>query len=1059
MKKIIRGMLAVVLASSMMLMTTGCKNDENSKSSGSSVSSVNLTQTRKIENYFDCNDIGRPGMIDYITDLRAVNGKIYVYGTSMAGLDAAEFYNFNVSSKSIERFNLEKSTYPTAIALKNGKFYTTSIDEENGVKVYIHDSNYKCESEIKVSDSTDTMVYGIAAGESGDIYVETISSSGMSIKNDVIVYGSDGKEKKRVSLNDLTGVKGFSIFQLLIGDETTGFFTVKITINPMTGAFTDTAIYKLNSNLEIESEIHDLEELGTLSNLFLTQNNTLMAVGYDVESSAMCYINEIDVTTGETINRYEIPDTFIAQQGIDGKHLTYYTEDGLFSFSLEDGKSEELYSFAGDDVPQGFKDMNLGIASQDGNLVLYTVPEDVSPYSFYIMDTEGNFESTVSLTSPSQGSIAAYSIASDGNIYYIVELFDVDRTDSDNGLAKCTMELYIADPSGNIINTFSVSDFNGNESTYVSSFSVDAEGRAYFIINSDSFDNGVQLYVMDKDGNIVSTNNTSDVNNIESLISSGDGKVYCKYSDSNDVTKFAILNPEDGKIGEAISLTGVNITSSADVYDGSGEYDIFVNDKTALYGYNFEKNEAKELINWLDSDFTEYFNSLAVIDENNIACVGRNQKSITDESTICILKRADEARLEKINSRDVITAAGCNISAETASQISKFNKSNDNVRIQFTDYAKYNTADDEENGVKQLNNDIIKGNIPDIILVDTSMNIDMYIKKGMLADLSSYIENDSQINRADYLENIFEIGSYDGKLYQIIPSFTLNALIGKTSVIGESGGWTVSEFMNFADECSTDMFFMVDKASMLKMFATSMIRDCVDFKESKCDFNNENVISILEFIKENAEEKKDTNDNESYKEYQMRFINNKCALDYQNIYDYNDFNLLQAVFIQEEASIKGIPSKSGSGMTINFSSSFAISEKSAHKDVAWEFIREYLLDDYQNSIIDGDYSISGFPVKSSVLDQSLEKAQDASKNIYESYPIGDDIVQVTVISDESAKKLTDAIKSTSSASKCDETIFGIIKDEAETFFSGTATASEAAESIQNKVKHYLDEIK
>ena len=73
-------------------------------------------------------------------------------------------------------------------------------------------------------------------------------------------------------------------------------------------------------------------------------------------------------------------------------------------------------------------------------------------------------------------------------------------------------------------------------------------------------------------------------------------------------------------------------------------------------------------------------------------------------------------------------------------EILKFNKMDDNYRIEVEDYSSY------EEPLEQLNLDIIAGKIPDIIDVGF-MPKDLYIKKGFLSDLYPFIEKDDEIKK------------------------------------------------------------------------------------------------------------------------------------------------------------------------------------------------------------------------------------------------------------------------------------------------------------------------
>ena len=89
----------------------------------------------------------------------------------------------------------------------------------------------------------------------------------------------------------------------------------------------------------------------------------------------------------------------------------------------------------------------------------------------------------------------------------------------------------------------------------------------------------------------------------------------------------------------------------------------------------------------------------------------------------------------------------------------------------------------------------------------------------------------------------------------------------------------------------------------------------------------------------------------------------------------------------------------------------------------------------------------------------VKKSQDTNNNLYSNYPVGNEMVQIGVISDESVEKVKSILESVTGDSNFDVSIMDIIKEEAELFFKDEATSAETAASIQNKVKLYLDEVK
>ncbi len=1060
--KIFKRMLSLLLASAILISMTACNNNSSKDKNSSSV--FNLSEGKKISNYYESKDLGIPDGIDYLSSIQSVNEKLYLYGMSVADMNMAEFYKLDTNSKSIEQFRLEKSTFPTAISYNGGNFYTTSFDEESGAVVYVHGADKKCKQTLKISDNSDTVVYGLSSDEKGNLFVLTLSSKGMTFISEMIEFDADGKETKRINLGDTLGktTGGVSLYQLLQNDKEGNIYTARLDVNIMTGNISNTVIYKLNSALEKQYEISDLTEIGQLTNFFVSPNGNLMVTGTD-ESMKTCFVNEIN-SSGVTVNRYEIAGAMIAFNGTDESNIIYYTDEALFSYNLADKKSTELYNFMSDDAPQGFKNGTIAVVVDDGNVVLYTVPSDASMYNMLVMNTNGEIESTIPIVTSLNGNSNSVYVSADENIYYVEEVYDLNKDADSDDSQKCKLKLRIVDNQGNKINDFDIPDFTGNESTYVSNFVVDSENRSYFIVESDSFPDKYCLYIIDSEGKVLVSNTDKSIEDIDSLIVSNDGKVYAQYSSKDDKTEFAEVNPSDRKLGSAIELKGVNVNSLTNLYSGNGDYSIYINDGTTLYGYNFETGKSEEIINWLDSDFSQVFRNMAVVSKDSIACIGYNEKSMDSEDTVLLLNKADDEKLKQINEKSVITAAGCSVSSDAASRITAFNKSSDKSRIQVYDYAKYNTEDNESQGIKQLNNDIISGNIPDIILVNNSLNIDTYIKKGMITDLDAFLEKDDEIKKEDYLENIFDIGSRDGRLYQIIPGFSVSSLVGKKSIVGGESGWNMSEFLEFAEKNNgKDIFYNKTRDELLRMFIGAGMSEFVDYSALTCNFDNDDFIKILEFVKEKSSDETDdekTNDQvqKEHIEYEKRFWNDKCLLDFVTVKGFTDFNILQKAYMKEEVSFKGMPSGEKSAASIEFSESFAISDKSKNKDAAWDFVRGYLLDDYQKTLIDGTID-SGFPVKLSVLDEMVANSQNSQTNIMQSYFVGDESIQIGVIDDDNVEKLKTLIKNIKADTNYDETIIDIIDEEAKEFFAGNTEASKVAANVQNRVKIYIDEQK
>ena len=140
---------------------------------------------------------------------------------------------------------------------------------------------------------------------------------------------------------------------------------------------------------------------------------------------------------------------------------------------------------------------------------------------------------------------------------------------------------------------------------------------------------------------------------------------------------------------------------------------------------------------------------------------------------------------------------------------------------------------------------------------------------------------------------------------------------------------------------------------------------------------------------------------------------------------------------------------------ISADTSIGISEKSENKDGAWGFVRELLLDDYQDGI-NKDY-VNTFPVKKSAFDKIISVAQSQESQGKIEGPDGD-YIDMKPIDTKSAQMILDLAKSTDKKIISNASITDIINEQVNNFFDGGQSAKEAAAAVQSKATLYLKEI-
>ena len=176
--------------------------------------------------------------------------------------------------------------------------------------------------------------------------------------------------------------------------------------------------------------------------------------------------------------------------------------------------------------------------------------------------------------------------------------------------------------------------------------------------------------------------------------------------------------------------------------------------------------------------------------------------------------------------------------------------------------------------------------------------------------------------------------------------------------------------------------------------------------------------------------------------------------------DFRNLNYTQKGTFGEPISMIGFPSTDQDGSVLVPTMQFAISAKSKNQDAAWQFLRYYLTEDYQNEA-------PGFPLSMKVLEKRAEEAMDrpyyidVNGNKYYYYDIiYIDDVEVTIdpMTREEVDHFMEILKTFKNVGRYDDTLINIISEEAEPYFNGQKNAGEVAQIIQNRAQIYLHEI-
>ena len=760
---------------------------------------------------------------------------------------------------------------------------------------------------------------------------------------------------------------------------------------------------------------------------------------------------------------------------IDGKK-TYTDENGeeieydnyrsaLFKMDVETGDCTELTEFQLPEVPEGWMgstDLKTIQAGADGTL-----------WAIY-----GSY--TYRYNPPAD-------LAEDDSMYNYYE-----EGENKTGLLHL-------DADGKEIKRieFNQTDENGN-SFYVSSFFVDNSGNVYL---SD----WQSVYIYDQDGNKKTTVDLGE--NGGDLCELKAGVVGVSYY-KNDEAKpeesgrvFQEIDPATGKLtGDTVKLPDVAYS----FFPGDDVYDIYYDYNGNIYGYKFDTDTKDKVIDWIECDInSNNINSYSILPDGRVIAFesSYDDQAQKNNMQLIVMTRVDAA---SVVNKTVLTFACMYLDWNMRDAIVKFNRASNTHRIVVRDYSEYNTDDDYNAGIQKLNTEMLSGKLPDMIDNNTySMPVEQYAAKGFLTDLYELIDADADLSREDFVQPVLKaLESADGKLYQLPRTFAVSTAIALDKVAGDYDTWNlaaVKDAMTKLQDGASVFDVYRTKSDILQTCISRNIDAFVDWENGSAHFDSDEFKALLEFANQFPEtydwENATDEENDSA---QNRMNSGKQLMTDMYISSFEDM-LYQLTGYNGGVKFVGYPSEDGtSNHTFQIDGSIAISSTCADKTAAWNFMKQFLTEDYQSGS-----NVWNFPINQKAFDQKMKDAMteeyqtDENGNVVKdengnpiripkmtyfttdagggvafaattetaasTVVIGgsgvneDGSISIYAMTQEQADQILDLINATTAVYGYDESILNIISDEAAAYFAGEKSLDDTANMIQSRVNLYVAE--
>lgn len=421
----------------------------------------------------------------------------------------------------------------------------------------------------------------------------------------------------------------------------------------------------------------------------------------------------------------------------------------------------------------------------------------------------------------------------------------------------------------------------------------------------------------------------------------------------------------------------------------------------------------------------------------------------------------------EIPSKEVITYGTWAASPDLMSDIVVFNKNNNKYHIELKEYA--GDSYDMKLGMDKLQMDFLAGNGPDIIDLSSGISFEMLVEKGLLEDLSPRLAEDADIKEKDFLENVLSIYRKDGGLYGITSSFFITTLFCKESLLPDVESWTLKDLTEFAQRhADAEELFTGDitrEKMLLEICLPAGMNRFVNWDTGECCFDSEEFINLLEFCNKYGCLEEDyygswyANVPEDLQSEKKLLIDALIG----SVYDLQKY---REAFGEPIKAI-GYPAEEGNGSFVHPCDAFGINASSTEskKEGAWQFIKTFLLPEYQER--EQIYDV--FPVRKDALEKicrsamipeyertETEVATEKPKRTFNMWGLE---IQCYAAAQQDIDTLNNMIANISGMKKNDIQIEKIAGEESAAYFAGQKTAKEAAEIIQSRVQTYVYENK
>lgn len=633
---------------------------------------------------------------------------------------------------------------------------------------------------------------------------------------------------------------------------------------------------------------------------------------------------------------------------------------------------------------------------------------------------------------------------------------------SDKNQPSCVFS--IMDSDGNMfIAEKQVSDliksYNQNEDKV---FLTSSEDRIYLA-------SGRTCVVLSEKGEITAEHTLSSAAAYMQAVSGGGIYIIGSESEGNKIPIYIIQS--NGRLKtEEIPYDDICRTVN-DLYYVSDRGDIYFCTDTTLYKLGIDSKKSIPLCELSDIGISApLLGGMVCPADDNILLCGRD--ILTDNWTLWKLGRAaGDASDERTTIRVSYMEDGTNLVPSAAI---RFNSISAKYRVVCEEYRSMNESAEYNELMSAYDKAILTGDIGDVLILSPETDYVKYASKGVFADLYEVIKGDPDFSPDELFGCVKKPYETGGKLYVMIPEFTVSSLVGKTKNIPDAV-WNIETMLGLTGGGSTGGSEVIGgqgltRDAVFNRLLSAGADEFIDFESGSCSFDSGSFVSLLEYIAAFPEVlPADAVTVDSSADIKPYVSDEVLFYEAQYLGCMSDYLKLRARFgFENEISMAGYPSKNGGAVKVNPRIYCAVSSKSENPGGAWEFIK-YMMS--AHNTVDTNRGMRYIPSLRKAFDLWMDEeaklyyfiVNGTANMVFGIEPFDEKAMRdpgYTVrVTDELSGQFAEFIDGIENIPLVDSTVMGILREEAGMFFSGDKSAEDTAKVIQSRVGIYLSERK